>query len=248
MSERSSSTVVIFSFETFNPNVRKSSDICARPRLKLACTIEQSDPSVLSARGHFAALNIQNAPSEESDQTARILTWIFAGRTCPKVPFLKSWIIFSASVLADKHNELSECRTVFKLNTSTDNSYQPTRCTCTLNWARIRQNLQKTLVRPANTQFNRRIRISHRMYIIQPQDYRKRDTWKPLPYWMDIQADLSLCWSHRSYCRFCRTLALIISSQFTKAATWQNMGEQQNLGSACTKRQVWLGSYGFRYN
>ena len=29
---------------------------------------------------------IQNAPSEDSDQTARI--WIFAGRSCPKVRYL----------------------------------------------------------------------------------------------------------------------------------------------------------------
>ena len=38
----------------------------------------------------FASLTIQNALSEDSDQTARMrsLIWIFAGRPCPKVRFL----------------------------------------------------------------------------------------------------------------------------------------------------------------
>ena len=36
---------------------------------------------------NLASLVIQNAPSEDSDQTARMrsLIWIFAGRTCPKL-------------------------------------------------------------------------------------------------------------------------------------------------------------------
>ena len=29
---------------------------------------------------------------------------------------------------------------------------------------------------------------------------------RPLPYWVDVQADLSLCWLHKSYCRFCLVL------------------------------------------
>ena len=46
--------------------------------------------SSLSAWRNFASLAIQNAPSEDSDQTAwmRRLIWIFARRTCPKVHFL----------------------------------------------------------------------------------------------------------------------------------------------------------------
>ena len=46
--------------------------------------------SSLSARRNFASLAIRNAPSEDSDQTARMrrLIWIFAGRTHPKVRFL----------------------------------------------------------------------------------------------------------------------------------------------------------------
>ena len=30
---------------------------------------------------------------------------------------------------------------------------------------------------------------------------------RPLPYQVNVQADLSHCWSHRSYCKFCRALA-----------------------------------------
>ena len=37
--------------------------------------------------------------------------------------------------------------------------------------------------------------------------YPKRDKREPLPYWGMFR--LSLCWSHRSYCRFCRVLAHI---------------------------------------
>ena len=48
------------------------------------------------------------------------------------------------------------------------------------------------LVRPAKTQIS---------------SDPKRDTREPLPYCLDVQADLRLCWSHRSYCRFCRKLA-----------------------------------------
>ena len=48
--------------------------------------------SVLSTWRNFASMAIRNAPSEDSDQTARI--WIFAGRTCPKVRFLTLQLIW----------------------------------------------------------------------------------------------------------------------------------------------------------
>ena len=46
--------------------------------------------SSLSASRNFASLAIQNARSEDSDQTARMcrLIWTWAGRTCPMVRFL----------------------------------------------------------------------------------------------------------------------------------------------------------------
>ena len=46
--------------------------------------------------------------------------------------------------------------------------------------------------------------------LLQPPGYPKRDKREPLPYWVDVQADLSLCWSHMSYCRFCRALAQML--------------------------------------
>ena len=51
--------------------------------------------SSLSAWRNFASLAIQNAPSEDSDQTARMrrLIGFFAERTCPTVRFLTSRII-----------------------------------------------------------------------------------------------------------------------------------------------------------
>ena len=44
--------------------------------------------------------------------------------------------------------------------------------------------------------------FADRMCLLQPPDYPKMDKRKSLPYWVDVHADLSLCWSNRSYCRF----------------------------------------------
>ena len=51
----------------------------------------------LSIWRDFASLTIQNAPSEESDQTAqtRRLIWILAGRTCPNAYFLELQLIWT---------------------------------------------------------------------------------------------------------------------------------------------------------
>ena len=45
------------------------------------------------------------------------------------------------------------------------------------------------------------------MDLLRPMGYLKRIEREPLPYWVDVQADLSLCWSHRSYSRFYHALA-----------------------------------------
>ena len=45
------------------------------------------------------------------------------------------------------------------------------------------------------------------MCLLQSQSYPKTDEREPLPYWVDVLVDLSLCWSHTSYCRFCHALA-----------------------------------------
>ena len=44
--------------------------------------------------------------------------------------------------------------------------------------------------------------------------YPKRDKPEPLSYLVDVQADLSPCWLHRSYRRFCPALAHIFSSSW----------------------------------
>ena len=66
------------------------SDMSTQRKLKSACASVQSDQSSLSPWRNLASLAIQNALSEDSDQTAhlRSLIRIFAGRTCPKFYFL----------------------------------------------------------------------------------------------------------------------------------------------------------------
>ena len=49
-----------------------------------------------------------------------------------------------------------------------------------------------------------------RMCHLQHQGYPKRDEQESLPYRVDVQADLSLFWSRRSYCRFCHALVHIL--------------------------------------
>ena len=80
-------------------------------------------------------------------------------------------------------------------------------------WASAQQTLQKKTYatsedsdQPAHPRSLIRV-FADRMYILQPPGYPKRDKREHLPKSVDVQADLSLCWSHRSYCRFCRALA-----------------------------------------
>ena len=55
------------------------------------------------------------------------------------------------------------------------------------------------------------------MCLLQLPGYPKRDEREPLPYWVDVQADLSLCWSHRSYCRF----YLVLAHLYMAFVTWR---------------------------
>ena len=41
-----------------------------------------------------------------------------------------------------------------------------------------------------------------RMCLLRLPGFSKEDEREPLPYWVAVQADLSLCWLHQSYCRF----------------------------------------------
>ena len=63
----------------------------------------------------------------------------------------------------------------------------------------------KPTVRPGHPRNLIRV-FADRMCLLQPQGYPKSDKREPLPYWVDAQVDLSLRWSHRFYCRFCRSL------------------------------------------
>ena len=47
------------------------------------------------------------------------------------------------------------------------------------------------------------------MCLLQYLGYPKRDKQDFLSYCVDVQVELSLCWSHRSYCRFCLALAYV---------------------------------------
>ena len=50
------------------------------------------------------------------------------------------------------------------------------------------------------------------MYLLHPPGYLKRDIWEPL-YWVDV------CWSRRSYCSLCHTLAHFKSFWLKKASS-----------------------------
>ena len=54
--------------------------------------------------------------------------------------------------------------------------------------------------------------FADRTCLLQPPGYPKRDKGEAMPFWMDLQADVSLCWTHRSYCRFCHALGSYLSS------------------------------------
>ena len=80
-----------------NRNVRNRTYWPVRPTksqisLRIRAVWSESSPSAWS---NFTILAIQNAPSEDSDQTAQMrrLIWIFAGRTCPKIRFLTRLLI-----------------------------------------------------------------------------------------------------------------------------------------------------------
>ena len=73
-------------------NVRKHTFLHVRPtKTQISLRIRSAwSESSLSVWRNFASLVIQNAPSEDTDQTARMrrLIWIFSGRIYPKVSFL----------------------------------------------------------------------------------------------------------------------------------------------------------------
>ena len=61
------------------------------------------------------------------------------------------------------------------------------------------------LARPAKIQISQ--------CLLQPLGYPKRDKREPLPCCMDVEADLNLCWLHRSYYRLYLEVALLSSRE-----------------------------------
>ena len=53
--------------------------------------------------------------------------------------------------------------------------------------------------------------FANRMCLLQLPGYSKRNKRQPLQYCVVVMADLSVCWSLRSYCRFCRALVHIFT-------------------------------------
>ena len=88
------------------------------------------------------------------------------------------------------------------------------KCQCTLNPFEPAHNktYNKTCAtsedsdQPANPCSLIRV-FTNSMCLLQPRGCPKKGKGEPLPNWLDLQADLSLCWSNRSYCRFCHALA-----------------------------------------
>ena len=78
------------------PNVRKRTFWNMHPKKTQSACASSAVwlESSLPAWRNFASLAIQNAPTEDSDQTGSMPTLIriFAGHTCPKVRFLALWL------------------------------------------------------------------------------------------------------------------------------------------------------------
>ena len=67
--------------------------------------------------------------------------------------------------------------------------------------------------------------FADRMRILQPSWSPKTDKREPLPFWVDVQANLNLCWSHRLYCRFLSCAGSNVSAQ-----------QIHNVGTAANQR------------
>ena len=138
--------------------------MCVQQALYWACPAAQFDQSSLSTWRSFASLAIQNAPSEDTDQTAwmRRLIRIFAGQTYQNVLFLTLRL----------------------------------RLFIRGKWPSAQRNLQKDLWNTEYLDQSAHPHSLHRVFteIVPSTASRlsKMDKREPLPYWLDIQADLRL--------------------------------------------------------
>ena len=72
-----------------------------------------------------------------------------------------------------------------------------------------------------NTKWPTRVDVSINLHTIN--QYPKRDKQDSLSYWVDVQADLRLCWLHRSYCMFLRPVKTQISLRIR--AVWSDSSQ-----------------------
>ena len=68
--------------------------------------------------------------------------------------------------------------------------------------------------------------FADRTCLLQPPGYSKRDKQEPLTYWVDVQTDLSLCWSNRSYCSFFIVRWLIVRFWYVDLRLTENHSEE----------------------
>ena len=66
--------------------------------------------------------------------------------------------------------------------------------------------------------------LTDRMCLLLSPGYPKRNKQEPLPYW--VGDSLSLCWSRRSYCRFCRALSHMIKTNQTPFLTEMHLSKE----------------------
>ena len=92
-------------------------------------------------------------------------------------------------------------------------------------------------MRPAKTQISRCTAQSDQslccMCLLQPSGYPKRNNLEPLPYRLNAQADLCLCWSHRSYCRFCHAVTGHSQGRLGSTSAQSTLSYWWNFGSWC---------------
>ena len=90
--------------------------------------------------------------------------------------------------------------------------------------------------------------FADRMCLLQPPGYPKKDKREPLVYCVDVQTDLSICWPHRSYCRFCRALKIHRkrhSHKSTPLSRDQRRNEKQTMAKCKVDTQSIINSMGF---
>ena len=58
--------------------------------------------------------------------------------------------------------------------------------------------------------------FADRISLLQPPGYPKGDKQEPLPYLVDVKADMNLRWSHMSNCKLCHALTQMKREQTKK--------------------------------